>query len=207
MILSLYIVRNWVRTGRGQFRYIVGKAAPPDFLAQLTYMAAHHDPNILRVDTVLAYHWGMKFLVEVHIALSKDTSLKVAHDIGETLEVAYEKLELVERAFVHLDYEWLHTPEYYRRQKKPDHHKSQASLQHSDLPEGNEVTEGQFLNPKPGSQRSLIHGSSSSKSPAFKIVPLETQFQDGSKDSTKDSTKDSIALDQHSIEMPGSTHS
>ena len=38
--------------------------------------------------------------------------LKEAHDIGEQLQIKIEKMEDVERAFVHLDYEWDHKAEH-----------------------------------------------------------------------------------------------
>ncbi len=37
--------------------------------------------------------------------------LHKAHDIGETLQQKLESLENVERAFVHLDYEYAHHPQ------------------------------------------------------------------------------------------------
>ena len=57
-----------------------------------------------------AFHFGNNFLVEVDIVLPEDMSLKEAHNIGETLQQKLEKFQLVERAFVHLDYEVDHNP-------------------------------------------------------------------------------------------------
>ena len=50
--------------------------------------------------------------MECHIVLPEEMSLRVAHDIGESLEIKIESMEDVERAFVHLDYEWEHAPEH-----------------------------------------------------------------------------------------------
>jgi len=119
ILLSIYIVVNWYQNGKEQVAYLVGKSAPPQFIAQVVYLAAQA-PGIQTVDTVLAYHYGIKFLVECHIGLKKDMLLKEAHDIGETLERQIEKLDLVEKCFVHLDYETTHQPEYYRFYKKKD---------------------------------------------------------------------------------------
>ncbi|VEL06599.1 unnamed protein product [Protopolystoma xenopodis] len=47
---------------------------------------------------------------QVDIVLPKDMVLREAHDIGETLQKKIERLENVERAFVHLDYEFAHHP-------------------------------------------------------------------------------------------------
>ena len=49
---------------------------------------------------------------QIDIVLPPSTPLQLAHDIGESLEIKVEDLECVERAFVHLDFEWLHKPEH-----------------------------------------------------------------------------------------------
>jgi divalent metal cation (Fe/Co/Zn/Cd) transporter len=38
--------------------------------------------------------------------------LREAHDIGEALQEKLERLPEIERAFVHLDYEFTHQPEH-----------------------------------------------------------------------------------------------
>ena len=59
--------------------------------------------------------FGARVLVELHIVLDPLMPLRDAHDIGEALEVAVERLGEVERCFVHLDTEFDHEPEYKRR--------------------------------------------------------------------------------------------
>lgn len=112
ILLSLYIIISWVRSGKEQVETLVGKTASPQLLAQLTYLAAHHDDRIVRVDKVLAYHFGVRFICEVDVVLPEDMPLKETHDIGESLEKRIEQLDNVERAFVHLDYEWTHKAEH-----------------------------------------------------------------------------------------------
>lgn len=51
-----------------------------------------HDQRITHLDTVYVYHYGTKFLVEVHIVLDEDMSLRVAHDISESLQINIESL-------------------------------------------------------------------------------------------------------------------
>lgn len=48
--------------------------------------------------------------------LPKDMPLKDAHNIGEALQVKAERLEDVERCFVHLDYEYSHNPNSEHKQ-------------------------------------------------------------------------------------------
>ena len=82
------------------------------------YLALTHDPRILMIDTVKAYHSGEGLFVEVDIVLEKFMRLDEAHDIGESLQIKLEDLPEVERAFVHLDYEWEHKPEHIKRKSE-----------------------------------------------------------------------------------------
>lgn len=112
LVLSIFIIVNWIRAGKEQIAMLVGKSASPDMISQLVYLAARHDTRILRIDKVLAYHFGIRYICEVDIVLPEDMPLKITHNIGETLEVKIESLPFVERAFVHIDYEWTHSPEH-----------------------------------------------------------------------------------------------
>ncbi|ESO85186.1 hypothetical protein LOTGIDRAFT_167973 [Lottia gigantea] len=110
ILISLYIVYNWWRTGKEQIKMLTGHSAQPEFLSKLTWLSVNHHPKILNIDTVRAFHFGNNFLVEVDIVLPEQMKLKEAHDIGESLQQKIETLPAVERAFVHLDYEFQHKP-------------------------------------------------------------------------------------------------
>lgn len=110
ILISLYILFGWWSTGYGQIKLLTGHTAKPDFLKKLTWICMNHHPKLLYVDTVRAFHFGVNFLVEVDIVLPEDMTLKEAHDIGEPLQQKLESLPEVERAFVHLDYEFEHRP-------------------------------------------------------------------------------------------------
>ena len=122
MCLSVYIIIRWTLTAWEQVPAMTGRTADPSFLNQLTYLAGTHDPRILKVDTILAYHVGIKYQCEVHIVLAEDMLLREAHDIGETLEQKIERLDRVEMAFVHLDYEYEHKPEHVSTIHQDHHH-------------------------------------------------------------------------------------
>ncbi|XP_046345916.2 metal tolerance protein 9-like isoform X3 [Haliotis rufescens] len=110
ILISLYIVYNWWQTGAEQIRLLTGYTARPEFLSKLTWICVNHHKKILHIDTVRAFHFGNNFLVEVDIVLPEAMSMKEAHDIGEPLQLKLEALPEVERAFVHLDYEYTHNP-------------------------------------------------------------------------------------------------
>ena len=110
ILLSLYIIINWILVGREQMINLTGYRADRRFTSKLICIALQHSKEIHQVDTVRAYTFGVRYLVEMHIALSRDMRLEEAHDIGETLQLKLESLKEVERAFVHLDFETKHSP-------------------------------------------------------------------------------------------------
>nr|KAG5694397.1 hypothetical protein BaRGS_002251 [Batillaria attramentaria] len=110
ILITLYIIYTWWRMGADQIKLLTGRTATPEFLSKVTWMVLDHDENIRHIETVRAFHSGNNFLVEVDIVLPETMHLGVAHDIGERLQQKLESLPEVERAFVHLDYDFAHTP-------------------------------------------------------------------------------------------------
>ena len=55
---------------------LTGITAPNEFLNKLTWIASSHDPRILQIDTVRAFHAGTEFFVEVDIVLPFDMMLR-----------------------------------------------------------------------------------------------------------------------------------
>ena len=107
---SLYLLFTWAANGAEYIQLMLGRTASPAFLQQLTYLSFNHHEDILKIDTVRAFHFGSNFLVEVDIVMDPDTTLRHSHDIGEGLQSKLEAVNGVERAFVHIDYEFSHRP-------------------------------------------------------------------------------------------------
>ncbi|KAA8534261.1 hypothetical protein F0562_031778 [Nyssa sinensis] len=112
IILALYTIRTWSLTVLENVNSLVGKSAAPEYLQKLTYLCWNHHKAIKHIDTVRAYTFGSHYFVEVDIVLPSDMPLQEAHDIGESLQEKLEQLPEIERAFVHLDYEYSHKPEH-----------------------------------------------------------------------------------------------
>ncbi|KAG0233091.1 hypothetical protein BGX31_004949 [Mortierella sp. GBA43] len=115
IVVSLIILRSWVWTAYEQVQLIVGKTADPAILKKLTYIALTHHRKILQVDTCTAYHAGNNLFVEVDVVMAPETPLWESHDISESLQIKLESLGMVERAFVHVDYETSHAPEHRKK--------------------------------------------------------------------------------------------
>ncbi|XP_071698191.1 metal tolerance protein 10-like [Rutidosis leptorrhynchoides] len=112
IIIAFYTINTWARTVLENVWSLIGRTAPPEFLAKLTYLVWNHHEEIKHIDTVRAYTIGTHYFVEVDIVLPKDMILSEAHNIGELLQIKLEQLAEVERAFVHVDFEFTHAPEH-----------------------------------------------------------------------------------------------
>ncbi|CAK9176528.1 unnamed protein product [Ilex paraguariensis] len=112
IILALYTIRTWSLTVLENVNSLVGRSAAPEYLQKLTYLCWNHHKAIRHIDTVRAYTFGSHYFVEVDIVLPADMPLQEAHNIGESLQEKLELLPEIERAFVHLDYEYSHKPEH-----------------------------------------------------------------------------------------------
>ena len=110
ILIGLYIAYSWWDQGSEQIGLLAGYTASPEFLNKITWLALNHSKHIKYLETVRAYHIGSNYLVELHIVVSKDMDLKQAHDIGESLQQKVENFPEVERAFVHVDYNFDHDP-------------------------------------------------------------------------------------------------
>ena len=60
----------------------------------------------MQLDTVRAYHFGPRFLVEIECVMAPETPLNTSHDLGIILQHKVEKIDCVERCFVHIDYSY-----------------------------------------------------------------------------------------------------
>ncbi|KAL9352008.1 hypothetical protein Peur_054688 [Populus x canadensis] len=112
ILIALYTISNWASTVMENVWSLIGRTAPPEYLAKLTYLIWNHHEEIKQIDTVRAYTFGSHYFVEADIVLPEDMSLGHAHNIGETLQEKLEQLSEVERAFVHIDFEYTHQPEH-----------------------------------------------------------------------------------------------
>ncbi|KAJ6772445.1 METAL TOLERANCE PROTEIN 9 [Salix koriyanagi] len=112
IIIALYTINTWTRTVFKNVWSLIGRTAPPEFLAKLTYLIWNHHKEIKQIDTVRAYSFGNYYFVEVDIVLPGDMVLNRAYNIGEDLQEKLEQLPEVERAFVHIDFEFSHRPKH-----------------------------------------------------------------------------------------------
>ena len=103
MQILLYTMNTWKKTFFENLSALIGRTAPPEFLAKLTCLIWNHHEDIKHIDTVKAYTFSSdQYFVEVDIVLPQDMVLSKAHDIGKTLKEKLEQLPEDERASVQM---------------------------------------------------------------------------------------------------------
>ncbi|KAH7107492.1 CDF-like metal transporter [Auriculariales sp. MPI-PUGE-AT-0066] len=115
LLIALGTTLAWTHTIWGEFELLTGKAAPHEFTQVVIYKTMTFAPEITAVDTARVYHSGPGWIIEVDVVMDPNLSLRRAHDISQLLQDKLELLPNVERAYVHVDYEWTHAPEHRKR--------------------------------------------------------------------------------------------
>ncbi|KAK9360708.1 hypothetical protein V1504DRAFT_131480 [Lipomyces starkeyi] len=105
------------RATYSEFQLLIGVAADAQEQQLITYIAMTHSPLISQIDTVRAYHSGVRLVVEVDIVMDPKETLQTTHDVSDALQTKLESLPNVERAFVHVDYETTHKPEHFLKKE------------------------------------------------------------------------------------------
>eukprot|EP01065_Artemidia_motanka_P044990 TRINITY_DN6501_c0_g1_i1.p1 TRINITY_DN6501_c0_g1~~TRINITY_DN6501_c0_g1_i1.p1 ORF type:complete len:412 (+),score=121.22 TRINITY_DN6501_c0_g1_i1:61-1236(+) len=104
--ISIYIIYTWLQAAHEQVDMLVGRKADTDFLARVQQMAEGvGSGQSMSFDSMEAYHFGPKYLVELEMVMPEDTPLVDSHDAGMRLQHLIEKEEQCERCFVHIDYQ------------------------------------------------------------------------------------------------------
>ncbi|WVQ96251.1 hypothetical protein IAU59_003355 [Kwoniella sp. CBS 9459] len=103
MVLSTYIIFEWVKTLLQNFANLSGRSASRDQMTRVLYLVTRFNP-VLEIADVECYHIGDDLIVEIDVILPRSSSLHFAHDVGETIQCVLESLDGVIRAYVHCDY-------------------------------------------------------------------------------------------------------
>jgi len=109
ILLSIYIAWSWVDIGWGTMNKLVGRKADAEQEQHVRHIIECfeqvEDETRVECDWLRCYYLGEHLFVEVEVVMDKDLTLKVTHDVSLSLQQAIEKLNFVERAFVHIDYQ------------------------------------------------------------------------------------------------------
>ncbi|KAE9419204.1 hypothetical protein Angca_009104, partial [Angiostrongylus cantonensis] len=105
IIVCGLIAVSWFRYSLEHVPILVGVRAERNRLIRVLKIAVEHDNRIRSIHHAMVYHTGVQATVELHIVMDESLSLKITHDISHSLQEKLLKLDFVERAFVHCDYD------------------------------------------------------------------------------------------------------
>ena len=102
--ISLYIAFNWYGIAAQKVNELVGRVADQEFIDGVADFVNNYHPNVMTLDVIRAYHFGLKFLVELEVILPANMPVRESHRISLALQQAVERMDNVARAFVHVDW-------------------------------------------------------------------------------------------------------
>ena len=90
------------KIGKDNIKFLIG-TAPSDELMKIIKKTSLSIRGVKGVHDVKAHYVGVLLHIEVHISVDKRLTLSKAHAIGKDVSRELERLEEVDRAFVHID--------------------------------------------------------------------------------------------------------
>lgn len=103
ILIAFYILHSGYEIARKNIDYLMG-ARPPKQVMDEIKAAAKSVKEVKKIKEVRAHYVGDRVHAEVAIFLDKKLTPKKTHAIGEKVQKEVEKIRLVSRAFIHIDY-------------------------------------------------------------------------------------------------------
>jgi len=100
--IGLFILHSGYKIGIENIDYLMGKTPNKEVLDEITKKTLAI-PGVKGVHDIKAHYVGNFIHVQIHIEVSKDLKATEAHDIGDLVQKAVERMPSVDRAFVHID--------------------------------------------------------------------------------------------------------
>ena len=104
VLIAIYILYSGYSIARKNLDYLLGAKPGKETLKQIRE-SAKSVKGIKRLSGVRAHYVGDLVHVEISIVLDKKLTPKKTHDLGEKVQKEVEKIKIVSRAFIHIDYE------------------------------------------------------------------------------------------------------
>ncbi len=100
--ISLWIIYTGYKIGVENIDYLMGRAPAPELMEEIK-AAAMSVENVKGLNTVRAHYVGNFIHVEIHIEVDKDMTTGESHSVSDAVEISLDKIEAIDRSFVHID--------------------------------------------------------------------------------------------------------
>lgn len=102
VFIGLWIIRTGFMVGKENIDYLMGRQPSDDVMTKIKSCATSIK-GVKAINDVFAHYVGPYVHAEVHIELNKSLTVIQAHDIGKQVQHKIENVEIVDRAFIHID--------------------------------------------------------------------------------------------------------
>ncbi|MFH0868264.1 MAG: cation diffusion facilitator family transporter [Candidatus Woesearchaeota archaeon] len=102
VLIGLWIIKQGFGIGVDNIKFLMGECPKKELLEKIKNISLKVE-GVKDVQEVKAHYVGTLVQVEVHIKVDRNLTIYRAHTIGKRVEKQVEKLEDVEKAFVHID--------------------------------------------------------------------------------------------------------
>jgi len=102
IMVAMFIFKTGYEVARENLDYLMGRSASKEFDEKLKNITKKIN-GVKGINDLRSHYVGNKFHVEIHIEVDKDLNTTVSHDIGNEVRFTLEKIEEVQKVFVHVD--------------------------------------------------------------------------------------------------------
>ncbi|MBN1371118.1 MAG: cation transporter [Anaerolineaceae bacterium] len=102
ILVALWIFRNVVRAGKENLDFLTGAGADPALRERLVDVA-QEVPGVQRVHHLMTEYTGTRLVVDLHINVDGEMTLRQAHDIADEIIERLQAQPEVDRAYVHIE--------------------------------------------------------------------------------------------------------
>ncbi|MEW6196979.1 MAG: cation diffusion facilitator family transporter [Bacteroidota bacterium] len=102
ILVAMFIFKTGYEVGRQNIDFLMGHSADNDFDDKIREITMSIK-GVKGINDLRSHYVGDKFHVEIHIEVDKNISTQISHDIGNDVRFTLERLEEVQKAFVHID--------------------------------------------------------------------------------------------------------
>ncbi len=102
IFVAMFIFKSGWEVGRENIDYLMGVSANKDFDNNVRQITLNIE-GVKGINDLRSHYVGNKFHIEIHVEVDKNIPTSVSHDIGNNVRFALEKIDEVQKVFVHVD--------------------------------------------------------------------------------------------------------
>lgn len=102
IMVAMFIFKSGYEVARENLDYLMGRSADREFTEKIKSLTLKIN-GVKGINDLRSHYVGDKFHIEIHIEVDKDASTSISHDIGNKVRFELEKIDEVQKVFVHVD--------------------------------------------------------------------------------------------------------